>query len=172
MSPLRHIDQSNVLKDIYKLEHHVKEFLHIPNTLHDKTERLQSIEENETMFPEFNAFIDATEQEIPRPKNQRKRKTHYSGKKKRQTVKTQLTVNSKGVIIHKTAHARGSTHDYSLYKQSHPHLPSKVRQGFDLGYLGIKLDFPDLNCALPFKKKNPGKCTVAKAQEMSEDRRH
>jgi hypothetical protein len=161
------IDQSNVLKDIHKLEPLIKEILPIPSKLHDKAKRLQRIEEIEAMFPEFKAFIDTTEQEIPRPQNKQKRKTHYSGKKKRHTVKTQLTVNSKGVIIHKTAHARGSVHDYSLYKRSHPHLPNKVRQGFDLGYLGVKLDFPNLNCVLPIKKKNPGRGKIGvKAEEL------
>jgi hypothetical protein len=109
------------------------------------------------MFPEFKTFTDATEQEIPRPKNKTKRKTHYSGKKKRHTVKTQLTVNSDGLIVHKTAYAKGSTHDYSLYKGSHPHLLSRVRQGFDLGYVGIKQGFSSLNCVLSFKRKNPGR---------------
>jgi DDE superfamily endonuclease/Helix-turn-helix of DDE superfamily endonuclease len=166
------LDQSNVLKDIHKLEQLVKEILPIPSKLHDKARRLQRVEEIEAMFPEFKAFIDATEQEIPRPKDKQKRKTHYSGKKKRHTVKTQLTVNSNGLIIHKTAHAKGSTHDYSLYKRSHPHLPSKVRQGFDLGYVGIKQDFPGLNCVLPFKKKNPGRGKRGvKLQELPEDQK-
>ena len=53
----------------------------------------------ERYFPGFKAFVDATEQEIPRPKNVTKRKTHYSGKRKRHTVKTQLTVNSKGLAV-------------------------------------------------------------------------
>ena len=166
------LDQSNVLKDIHKLEPLVKDILPLPQKLHEKAKRLQSIEEIEAMFPEFKAFTDATEQEIPRPKNKTKRKTHYSGKKKRHTVKTQLTVNSNGLIAHKTAHARGSTHDYSLFKRSHPHLPSKVRQGFDLGYVGIKQDFPSLNCVLPFKKKNPGRGKRGmKAQELPEDQK-
>ena len=166
------LDQSNVLKDIHKLEPLLKEILPTPCKLHDKARRLQRVEEIEAMFPEFKAFIDATEQEIPRPKNKQKRKTHYSGKKKRHTVKTQLTVNLKGLIVHKTTHARGSVHDYSLYKRSHPHLPSKVQQGFDLGYLGVKADFPGLNCVVPFKKKNPkrGKIGV-KAEELSAEQK-
>ena len=85
--------------------------------------------------------MDATEQEIPRPKNKLKRKTHYSGKKKRHTVKTQLTVNKKNLIIQKTAHVKGSMHDYTLYKYSHPHLPGKVCVDLDLGYLGIRADY-------------------------------
>ena len=42
----------------------------------------------------------------------------------------------------------------------------------DLGYFGIKADYPQLNCMLPFKKKNPGrgKCGV-KAQELSVEQR-
>ena len=166
------LDQSNVLKDIHKLEPLVKEILPLPQKLHDKAKRLQGIEEIEAMFPEFKAFIDATEQEIPRPKNRKKRKTHYSGKRKRHTVKTQLTVNSKGLIIHKSRHVRGSTHDYALYKHSHPKLPSKVRSGLDLGYLGIKDDYPNLNCVLPIKKKNPGRGKVGvKAQELSAEQK-
>src|SRR5208282_47905 len=169
---LFNLDQSNVLKDIHKLEPLVKEILPLPQKLHDKVKRLQSVEEIEALFPGFKAFTDATDQEIPRPKNKQKRRTHYCGKRKRHTVKTQLTVNSKGLIIHKSRHVRGSTHDYALYKHSHPKLPSKVRSGFDLGYLGVKDDYPDLNCVLPIKKKNPGRGKVGvKAPELSEEQR-
>jgi hypothetical protein len=165
---LFNLDQSNVLKDIHKLEPLAKEILPLPQKLHDKAKRLQNIDEIEAQFPEFKAFTNATEQEIPRPQNKQKRKTHYSGKKKRHTVKTQLTVNSKGLIIHKSPHVRGSTHDYALYKHSHPKLPSKVRSGLDLGYLGIVDDYPNLNCVLPIKKKNPGRGKVGvKALELS-----
>lgn len=73
------------------------------------------MEEIEAVFPGFKAFVDATEQEIPRPKSKKKRKMHYSGKKKRHTVKTQLTVNSNVLIMHKTAHVSGRMHDYSLF---------------------------------------------------------
>ena len=106
------------------------------------------------MFPEFKAFTDATEQEIPRPENKEKRKTHYSGKRKRHTVKTQLTVNTKGLIVHKTRHARGNVHDSKLFVRSHPDLPDNVRMGLDLGYDGVDVSFPNLNCVLPFKRKS------------------
>jgi hypothetical protein len=59
------------------------------------------------MFFGFRAFTDATGQEIPRSKNKQKCRTHYSGKRKRYTLKTQLTVNSKGLIVHKFCHVRG-----------------------------------------------------------------
>ena len=129
----------------------------LPRKEHDKVKRLETVDEIEAMFPGFKAFLDATEQEIPRPNNKQKRKTHYSGKKKRHAVKTQLTVNRDGLIIHKTAHAIGSTHDYTLYKHAHPDLPDSVRLGLDLGYKGIEKDYPKLNCVLPIKRKNPGR---------------
>jgi hypothetical protein len=96
------LSQTSVLKSIKKLEPLVSEALPLPKKEYDKVRRLQSIDEIEAMFPGFKAFLDATEQEIPRPKAKRKRRTHYSGKKKRHTVKTQLTVNKQGLIIHKT----------------------------------------------------------------------
>ena len=154
---LLNLGQTNVLKDIRTLEPLVREVLPLPKKQNDKVKRLQTVEEIEVMFPGFKAFLDATEQEIPRSKNKRKRKTHYSGKKKRHAVKTQLTVNQDGLIIHKTAHAVGSTHDYTLYKRSHPDLPNNVRLGLDLGYKGIEKDYPKLNCVLPIKRKNPGR---------------
>jgi len=162
------LSQTSVLKTIRKLEPIVSESLPLPKKQQDKVRRLQTVDEIEAVFPGFKAFLDATEQEIPRPKAKRKRKTHYSGKRKKHTVKTQLAVNKEGLIIHKTAHVKGSIHDYTLYKRSHPHLPDNVRLDLDLGYLGIRDDYPKLNCMLPFKKKNPGwgKRGV-KAQELS-----
>ena len=151
------VSQTSVLKTIRKLEPLVSEVLPLPKKEHDKVRKIETVDEIEAMFPGSKAFLDATEQEIPRPKAKRKQKTHYSGKKKKHTVKTQITVNQNGFIVHKTAHVRGSTHDYALYKHSHPDLPDNVRLGLDLGYKGIKTDYPKLNCVLPFKRKNPGR---------------
>lgn len=115
------------------------------------------MEEVEKFFPGFKAFVDATEQEIPRPKKDtRKRKTHYSGKRKRHTVKTQLTVNSNGLMVHKTDHARGRRHDLDIYRGRHPALPKQVQSVFDLGYKGVSKDFPELNYVHPFKRKGAG----------------
>ena len=162
------LSQTSVLKTIRKLEPIVSEVLPLPKKQQDKVKRLQTVEEVEAMFPGFKAFLDATEQEIPRPHDKRKRKTHYSGKRKKHTVKTQLTVNKKGLIIHKTAHVKGSMHDYTLYRHSHPHLPDKVRLDLDLGYLGIRDDYPNLYCMLPIKRKNPGRGKRGvKAKELS-----
>ncbi len=114
---LFNLDLSNVWRDIRYLEPIVRECIPIPKKMHEQVRRLGTVEEVERYFPGFKAFVDSTEQEIPRPKNKAKRKTHYSGKKKRHTVKTQLTVNGKGLIVHKTNHARGRRHDLDLYRQ-------------------------------------------------------
>ena len=89
-------------------------------------------------------------------------------------LKTQLTVNSKGLIVHKTNHARGSRHDYALFKQHHPRLPKQVKVDVDLGYKGIEEDFPEFNAEIPFKRKSPGRGKRGvKAQELTpEEKSH
>ncbi len=151
------LDQSNVCRDIRYLEPLVRRCIPIPKKVHKLTRRLRTIEEVEEFFPGFKAFIDSTEQEIPRPKNATKRKTHYSGKKRRHTVKTQLTVNGKGLIVHKANHARGRRHDYQIFKRNHPSLPEGVRPVVDLGYDGIQNDFPELEPMVPFKRRARGR---------------
>jgi hypothetical protein len=80
-------------------------------------EAKNATEEVEEYFPGFIAFTDCTEQQIQsRPEDKDRRKMYYSaGKKKRHTVKNQLTVNKNGYIIHKLGHKKGRRHDY-LYK--------------------------------------------------------
>ena len=150
------LGQTNVLKDIRILEPAVKEVLPLPEKVYRRTRKIGTIEELEEMFPGLRAIIDATEQEIPRPKDKSKRKTHYSGMKRRHTVKTQLTVNSDGLIVHRTNHARGRVHDYALFKHNHPRLPEGVRPMVDLGYFGIQGDYPELGAIIPFKRQGRG----------------
>ena len=150
---LFNLDQSNVLKNIRILEPLVKECIPIPKKLYERTKRARALEEVEEYFPGFKAFIDTTEQEIPRPKDKGKRRSHYSGRMRRHAVKVQLTVNNKGLIIHKTPHARGRRHDYAIFKTSHPRLPPGVNPGLDLGYDGVQNDFPELNATTPFKRR-------------------
>ena len=66
------------------------------------------------------AFIDCSEQELPRPKDQLRRKLYYSGKKKKHTVKNLYAVNQKGLIIYKSKHKQiGREHDYKIYNKNH-----------------------------------------------------
>jgi DDE superfamily endonuclease len=125
----------------------------LPKKLYKRTRRLRTIDEVEEYFPGFKAFIDSTEQEIPRPKNKRRRKSYYSGKKKKHTVKIQYMVNSEGLILHKTEHKKGRKHDYNIYKNKHPTTPPQVENFLDLGYMGVQNDFPTVKSVLPFRTK-------------------
>ena len=135
------------------MESVVKSCIPLPQKLYNITRRLRNVEEVEIYFPGFKAFIDSTEQEIQRPKDKRKRKNYYSGKKKRYTVKTQYLVNKEGTILHKSKSKKGRKHDYPVYKNEHPIIPTNVENYYDLGYQGIEKDFPDSKAVLPVKKK-------------------
>lgn len=148
------LDQSNVHRNIQYVEPVIKACIPIPEKMTKKTRRIRNMDELLELFPEMKCFIDATEQEIPRPKNKRRRKNYYSGKKKRHTVKTQILVNKKGIILHKTKHRNGKQHDYDMFKKTGPpDIPPDVEVGVDRGYQGIKKDFPQMNVKIPIKKK-------------------
>jgi hypothetical protein len=89
------IDQSNVCRDIQKIEQLVRKCLPIPQKTYGLTKRLKTLKEVEKYFPGLMA-LDCTEQQIPRPADKRRWKECYSGKKKRHTVKNQIMVNNHG----------------------------------------------------------------------------
>jgi hypothetical protein len=60
-------NQSNICRDIQKIESLIRKCVPIPQKLYNKTKRLRTAEEVEKYFPGFLAFIDSTEQQIPRP---------------------------------------------------------------------------------------------------------
>jgi hypothetical protein len=156
-------------RDIQKIEELVRHCVPIPKKTYNITKRIQTPEEVEQYFPAgFLAFIDSTteQQQIPRPIYKDRRKTYYSGKKKRHTVKNQFMVNNHGYILHKTDHKKGRRHDYDVYKKNHPITPKQVLNVVDLGYLGIEKDFSqqlyhpylierkEICCSYPKSKKN------------------
>ena len=131
----------------------VRQCVPIPQKIYRITNRLKTPEAVEKYFPGFLAFTDSTEQQIPRPADKNKRKMYYSGKKKRHTVKNQITVNNRGYILHKARKKKGRKHDYDVYKKNHPVTPKQVVNVVDIGYLGVEKDFPEQLSALPYKKK-------------------
>jgi hypothetical protein len=148
------LDQSNVCRDIQKIESLIRKCVPIPQKTYYKTKRLKTPEAVEKYFPGFLAFTDCTEQQIPRPVDKNRRKKYYSGKKKRHTIKNQITVNNHGFILHKVRYKKGRKHDYDVYKKNHPTvIPKQVVNVVDLGYLGVETDFPEQLSALPYKKK-------------------
>jgi hypothetical protein len=164
------LDQSNVCRDISIIEPLIKLCIPLPKKLYKRTRRrARTIDEVEEYFPGFKAFIDSTEQEIPRPKNKRRRKSYYSGKKKKHTVKTQYMVNGEGTILHKTGHKRGRMHDYEIFKNKHPITPLQVESVLDLGYMGVQNDFPTVKYVLPFRKKRKSELSN---EEKIHNRKH
>jgi len=147
------LDQSNICRDIQKIEKLIRECLPIPQKIYNTTKRLKTPQQVEKYFPDFLSFIDCTEQQIPRPINKERKKEYYSGKKKKHTVKTQLMVNNRGFIVHKVGHKKGRRHDYDIYKKNYPKTPKRVLNVVDLGYLGVENDFPERLSSIPNRKK-------------------
>lgn len=80
-------------------------------------------------------IADATEQET-----EKRNGSGYSGKKKKQTIKTQVIVDTKGKVRHVSKSIAGNIHDKKLYDQTNIVLPNGSLA--DLGYLGTGLHIP------------------------------
>lgn len=155
------LDQSNVSKLISKLEPILAKSkkLQLPKIKiqRDRSNPISSVEELIFLYPEITEFIgDATEQQIPRPKDKRNKKKYYSGKKKRHTIKTQIAIErNSGEIVSIASSFPGRVHDYTIFKKTR--LPDKIPDGaplyLDKGYDGAKKDFPNCNIVIP-KKAN------------------
>ena len=57
---LFNLDQSNICRDIQKIENLIRKCVPIPQKLYNKTKRLRTSEEVEQYFPGFLAFTDCT----------------------------------------------------------------------------------------------------------------
>ena len=68
------LDQSNICRDIQKIENLIRNCLPIPQKIYNITKRLKTPEEVEKYFPGFLSFIDSTEQQIPRPIDNKRKK--------------------------------------------------------------------------------------------------
>ncbi len=163
------LDQSNVCRDIQKIESLIRECLPIPQKLYKVTRRLKTREEVKAYFSGFMAFTDCTEQPIPRPKDRKRKRKFYSGKKKKHTVKNLYAANQKGLIIYKTRNKqRGRNHDYKVYKKNRPELPKEVTNMFDLGFLGVEDDYSEQKSSLPIKKEKGCELTVQQKEYNKE----
>ncbi|NBC16872.1 MAG: transposase [Bacteroidetes bacterium] len=68
-------------------------------------------------FPEFTILIDGTEQPKQKPQDPAKRKSDYSGKKKRHTLKQIVTATPNGLILDQSPCCGGRRHDFSVFKE-------------------------------------------------------
>jgi hypothetical protein len=151
-------DGTNTGRLIKRIEPVLSKRFKLPSIKRLSQKRISSLEEFKEAYPDLYEVIigDATEQEIPRPKDKRKKKKYYSGKKKRHTIKTQIFVERKTAqILEVSPPFPGSFHDYKIFKKTKTgeKLPRDKPCYLDKGYQGAKKDYPSLRFFIP-KKAN------------------
>lgn len=124
------IDDSNVCRYFCRIQPILARIFRIP-------QRKIDMSEEEIL----ELVIDATEQET-----ERREGSGYSGKKKKQTVKTQIVITPKGKIKSVSKSIKGNIHDKKLYDQTEVYANKKVKKKGDLGYIGTA-------CQTPIKKQ-------------------
>lgn len=161
---LFNLDDSNVSRVIAQVRPLLLEVLPLPAQerllfAEDELQRRRRISTLEELFerhPEFKeVLIDATEQETPKPKDRAKRRGHYSGKKKRHTLKTQVTTSHSGLLLHVSRAIAGRVNDLTLLRGSGVvrELPSETLIRLDRGYDGVEQDYPKRQFQLPHKAR-------------------
>ena len=116
-----------------------------------KPERLLS--ENDLQL----LIVDATEQRIERPKNQR---NYYSGKAHACTIKTEIVIDPKGRILRVSKPYEGRVHDFEIRKTEGP-LPA-VPILADSGYQGLQNEH---SAAVILPKKKPKNGSLSASEQ-------
>jgi len=98
-------------------------------------------------------IVDCTEQPIYRPRDDATQKAHYSGKKKRHTMKTEYLITEKGRIVSLSPSHPGSHHDLAV-RRAGPKLPANARVYGDSAYQGYDKQHPNIDH--PYKKPKGG----------------
>lgn len=88
-------------------------------------------------------IVDATEQEA-----EKREGTGYSGKKRKQTIKTQVIIGQDGKIRHVSLSVSGNIHDKKLFDMTS--LPKETQHNMlaDLGYVGTGCIIPEKSSKL------------------------
>ncbi|MFQ6120592.1 MAG: transposase family protein [Methanosarcinales archaeon] len=150
-------DGTNTGRLIKRVEPVLAKKFKLPSIKRLSPRPISNLEQLREICPDIDEIIgDCTEQEIPRPKDKRKRAKYYSGKKKRHTLKTQIFIERKsGQILEISQPVPGSIHDYKLFKMTKTgeRLPRDKPCYLDKGYQGAQKDYPDLRLFIP-KKAN------------------
>ena len=95
----------------------LKRLLSLAKSEHQRRQkRISTIEEFRQSYPELSFIIDGVEQPKRKPKNKEKRKSDYSGKKKRHTRKQIVTATPSGIIVDQSPSVGGRTHDFQAFK--------------------------------------------------------
>jgi hypothetical protein len=117
--------------------------------------KIRTVEELLLAYPELKeVLVDATEQEVPKPRARGDRKLRYSGKQHRHTVKTQVVTTTKQVL-HVFGGLPGRVADVQLLRASGVlrQLPPEVVVRLDRGYEKIAAENPDRAVRPPIKRR-------------------
>jgi len=127
--------------------------------------KITSVEEFVHSYPKVKKLvIDATERQRRRPKDPEKQRQHYSGKKKRHTLKNTLVIEPrKKKILILTPTVPGSIHDKKDLDENEivPNIPENIILEVDLGYKGLENEYEGI--IIPHKK--PKKEDLTKVQK-------
>jgi len=98
---------------------------------------VSSVEELAKICPELSFIIDGTERPVQRPKDSKRQKSLYSGKKKRHTVKNTIVSTQKGQrVCFLGSTFAGSTHDKKMVDEEPIPFPEGSDLFQDTGYQG------------------------------------
>lgn len=120
--------------------------------------KITSIEEFYQKFPEAkDVLVDGTERPVQKPKDQKKRKKLYSGKKKTTARKhiVVATPNKKILILGKSK--TGRRHDWRITERQQllDYLPPDVTAWMDSGFVGADRVHPNSQICAKATKKHP-----------------
>lgn len=114
--------------------------------------------------PGLEFIIDGTERPIQRPKDKRRQRELYSGKKKRHTVKNVVIVDRRSRTIKALSRTRpGKTGDKRVADEEAYHYPKRCKLWKDTGFQGYEP--PDIITFQP--KKRPRNGTLTDAEKAS-----
>lgn len=111
-----------------------------------------TIKKDRTLTPEaiIKLLADVTEQPLQRPVKAKRRKQTYSGKKRGNTHKVELVIESNGRILSVSHSHGGRKHDFRIRKEEAP-LPPSAEKYVDSGYQGLQKLTQKV--FLPYKRK-------------------
>ena len=98
-------------------------------------------------------IVDCTEQPIQRPGADAVQREHYSGKRKRHTLKTEYVVTAQGRIASVSDSHPGSRHDLTIRREG-AQMPRSARVYADSAYQGYEREHAAVE--LPYKKRKGG----------------
>jgi hypothetical protein len=130
--------------------------------------KISSVEEFMQRFPGVkDVFIDGTERPGQRPKKAKSQRKHYSGKQHQHTHKNLVMTDDQGQFLIISQTKPGARQDYHRFKHAGfgDCIPPEVGTWVDLGFMGIKKDYPHLAVVMPHKSSKNKPLTPAQKEE-------